>query len=342
MNKIRLKTKEKVRHFIIWLIVIIYICIIDSSAITNDIINVISTIISVFLGIMVPYYLFSLLIFPKLWKKNNLRLVFWLIIIFMYYFSYYWIEVEYIIPQIANQEIFSGISVWGFLLDAAFLYLVILGFAFSFFINKKQIYEFKKQLKKEKTLTVKEFHFLKGQLNSHTTFNFLNYYYSLIQKKSLKGARGIELFSDMLRFTSSIKSEQKVALNNEVDYIRNFIELKKLLSSSMQINFSCDSITPNNYKIAPRILITFIENAIKHGVSNEPSKPIQIKIVIRENNLKLNVKNTINTNKNKLKSSGIGIKNVKEQLNLIYPGKHEFRINNTISNYEVNLKLNLN
>ncbi len=341
MVTIKLKRKEKVTHIIIWVGILIFVHYMDSGFMPNSFKNAISTIETVILSFTIPYYLFALFIFPKYWKKNNLKLSIWIIAIFAYYWTYYLIDVKYIIPILIDQNIFEDISIWGLLMDAIFLFLVNLGFAFTFFINKKQIHDLNYQLDKEKFLMLKDFIFLKNQLNSHTTYNFLNYCYSLIQNKSINGAKSIELFSDMLRYTSSIKSEQKVDLESELTYISNYIELKTLLSSSMHIDFSCTG-KPKNHKIIPRILITYIENAIKHGITNNPLEPVIIKLDITKNILKLFVKNRAKKDIKNIRNSGTGIQYVMNLLKLLYSNRFELNIDTNNSIYEVNLKLILN
>ncbi len=340
MNSFRLNRKETISHSFIWGGIIVFIHFLDSGYETNFIFNSISTLIFVLLSYAIPYYFFALIIFPKYWHVNIIKLGFWITISFAYYWTIYLGEVLYIIPLVSKEVPFQGISIWGLFMDAVFLFSINLGFAFTFFIKKKQTQDLINQLNNERSLILKDFIFLKNQLNSHTTYNFLNYCYSLVQDKSINAAKSIELFSDMLRYTSSIKSEQKVDLETELTYIKNYIELKALLSSSMHVEFLCNGIL-TNHKIIPRILITYIENAFKHGVTNNPLQPVIIKLEISKNILKLYVKNLVKKKKEYIQNSGTGIKNASNLLELIYSNRFNLNIDTNNEIYEVNLELNL-
>lgn len=338
MGSIKLNKKEVIRHIIIWIGIIVFICFMDSASGTNSLIALISALKFVFISYTLPYYFMALFIFPKYWQSNIFKLGVWLTVAFVYYWFFYLIEVKYVIPMITKVTPFEAISIWGLLMDAIFLFSINMGFAFTFFINKKQIYDLNLQLDKEQSLMLKDFILLKHQLNSHTTFNFLNYCYSLIQDKTLNGAKSIEVFSDMLRYTSFIKSEQKVDLSSELNYIKNYIELMTLLTSSMYIDFSYTG-HPKTHTIIPRILITYIENAIKHGVTNNPIKPVVIKLNITKNILKLYVKNGVKKSLKNIQNCGTGLQNALNLLNLLYTNQFELNIDANNKIYEVNLRL---
>lgn len=187
-----------------------------------------------------------------------------------------------------------------------------------------------------------ELSFLKAQINPHFLFNTLNGLYVLAIKKSENTAPAIMKLSSIMRYVINEGHQNYVDIDRELKYISDYIDLQKMrLASNIQINFN-SSGENKNYKIAPLILIPFIENAFKHGISTEENCVINIQIKIAENNLELLVQN--NKYKHVLKEeekTGIGVNNTKKRLDVLYPSKYILDIVDTEKMYSVNLKLKL-
>lgn len=196
-----------------------------------------------------------------------------------------------------------------------------------------------KQLKAELNL-------LKSQVNPHFLFNTLNNLFSIAQKnKDDETADGLLKLSQLMRYMIYESNVELVSLEKEITYIKNFIELQKLRFDNPELLKVNLQIT-NNFKsifICPMILIPFIENAFKHGLSVEDHNMIDISLAIENKTLKLKVKNAIsnlNTGTDK-KNSGIGLDNVKRRLNLVYPNRHVLSINSDKEFFYVDLKIEL-
>jgi sensor histidine kinase YesM len=214
----------------------------------------------------------------------------------------------------------------GFFLGYEISFFTIVGAAgTSSFFNRYGLYKLKQQTEKEKSLLIKELNFLKNQFNSHITFNFLNYCYSNIHKQSPETAEAISNFSDMLRYTLQTGPEEKVALSKEIIYIENFISLQKLLSAKVFVNFDYDGNIGETL-ILPRILVTFVENAFKHGLCNDPKFPIQINLMVNDDKLTFTIKNKINHSK-RIDNTNKGMENVTQILDLYYTDNYELRSN---------------
>lgn len=196
------------------------------------------------------------------------------------------------------------------------------------------------QSEREKSLLQMEFNFLKNQFNSHITFNFLNYCYSKIHKLSDEAADAIDLFASMLRYSLSGKFDEKVTLASEIEYIENFIKLQRLLTSEVYVRFTCHGNMNGKY-ILPRVLITFIENAFKHGKFDSAEEPIEISLHAEEQTISLQVQNK-KSNRKHLINTGVGRENVRKILELYYAGHHELIINEDNEFYSCTLHLNLN
>ncbi|MBK8805311.1 MAG: histidine kinase [Bacteroidales bacterium] len=198
----------------------------------------------------------------------------------------------------------------------------------------------KKIVHNEKLKT--ELTFLKTQINPHFLFNVLNSIYSLSLKKSDKVPEIILKLSEMMRYMLYESEVNKVSLDKEIDYINNYISLQKLrVFENCTITFSVSDNT-NGVTIAPMILIPFVENAFKHGISHTDDSPIDISLERKDSKLLFTVKNKLHKNLHTDKTGGIGIQNVKRRLELLYPDKHKLEIVELDNNFVVSLHLKLN
>lgn len=182
-----------------------------------------------------------------------------------------------------------------------------------------------------------ELEYLKSQINPHFLFNNLNSIYSLIYHKSDKALKAVEQLSSLLRYMLYEKSKE-VLLRDEVDSLKNYIELQKLrFDYEIPLDIDIDN-NISNEKIAPLLLIPLIENAFKHGDFKHTAFPLTIKL--RNFN---NVLSFIAENKKgqyqKDKLHGIGIANLKRRLALIYPDRHFFDIEESERSYKATLKI---
>ncbi len=193
----------------------------------------------------------------------------------------------------------------------------------------------------EKEKLVTQLSYLKGQINPHFLFNTLNSIYYLSLEKSSRAPDAIIRLSNMMRFVIAEANDNFVDLAKEISYTTNFIELQKLrLGSTAALSYTITGTTVEK-KIAPLILIPFVENAFKHGVNPEELSSINVNIDIEKNQLTLTVENKkVHRHPTHLKS-GLGIANAKKRLELIYPNKYDLRISDQQNDYIVTLKLNL-
>jgi hypothetical protein len=209
-------------------------------------------------------------------------------------------------------------------------------FIFSFFMK---IYARLKKAEKEKSSA--EISYLKSQINPHFLFNTLNSIYSLALEKSDSTAPAVVKLSGMMRYVISEADHDYVPLEKEIEYIDDYIDLQKIRwADTVKIAYT-KSISLDGMKIAPLLLIPFIENAFKYGVNAEENSAIQIRIRAKEGKLSLEVYNNIISVKNVDVNSGLGIENTKQRLQLLYPGKHELTIINNADRFSVFLILTL-
>jgi hypothetical protein len=197
-----------------------------------------------------------------------------------------------------------------------------------------------RRLKDEKLQT--ELAYLKAQINPHFLFNTLNSIYSLALEKSDYTATAVVKLSGMMRYIISESNKNFVSLTQELNYISDYIELQKFrLGATVTIDYTLEGVAAGR-EIAPLILITFVENAFKYGVNPEEQSAIRILIRIQEESLTLGVANNIVTTRSSIpETSGLGIRNTRNRLNMLYPGKHNLTIEEDLTQFKVNLELTL-
>ena len=188
---------------------------------------------------------------------------------------------------------------------------------------------------------------LRAQINPHFLFNSLNTLYgTAIQEKADRTGEGIQRLGDMMRFMLNENMQDQIPLNREIEYINNYIALQKL-RTDVSPNIIIQTVleqTTSSYSITPMLLIPFIENAFKHGISlREPS---HIKITLAQKGDALffdvyNSKHIFNENDPERNNNGIGLNNVRERLNMYYPERHELIIRENDNEYFVHLTIQL-
>lgn len=183
---------------------------------------------------------------------------------------------------------------------------------------------------------------LKAQINPHFLFNTLNNIYATVIDKEPDAADMVDKLAEMMRYTMKDTQQEFVLLADEINYIDNFIELqKKRLDKSVKLDYASLENLPD-LQIAPMLLIPFIENAFKHGVNPEQRSQICINMSISKTEFRLNVLNDkVSIQRNISEYSGLGIKNTKNRLNLIYPSRHLLVINDQDKEFSISLHINL-
>jgi two-component system LytT family sensor kinase len=197
----------------------------------------------------------------------------------------------------------------------------------------------KKEMENEKLHS--ELAFLKSQVNPHFLFNTLNNICSLARKKSDDTENAIIRLSRIMRYMLYDSKDEKVSLEKEVEYLQNYIELQRLrISDAVIIRFTIDG-NMEGRMVEPMLLIPFVENAFKHGVSYLEASHIVIHLKTDDRELHFRVENNrIKKNDDPVQQdSGIGLKNVLRRLDLLYPGTHSIRVEETAAKYIVNLDI---
>jgi LytS/YehU family sensor histidine kinase len=212
-------------------------------------------------------------------------------------------------------------------------------------IQKKNIELHKKRFETEIKLKEAELKLLKAQIHPHFLFNTLNNLYGLTLEKSDDAPNLVLRLSEILDYILYRCNEKQVLLSEEIYNLKNYIEIEKVrYSEKLKLEMNFPNIV-ENLRIAPLILLPFVENAFKHGVSKSTGIAfVKIKLMIDGKNLTFNITNTKNpmANSNETYSKGIGLINVKKRLDMIYPKNYILTIDGKNEQFSVNLSLQLN
>lgn len=196
-------------------------------------------------------------------------------------------------------------------------------------------------LRSEKLET--EMKFLKSQINPHFLFNALNNIYTQVILNQQDAPDNLLKLSDILRYVLYDCNVEKVPLQKEITYIKHYISLFSLKDSSgINLKTTIED-APAHLKIAPLLLIPFVENAFKHsGIEKIGQGWVEITLNFEGNLLQFTVKNSkTNEGQPKDKTHGIGLENVKRRLTLLYPSQHILTIDDNNTQFEVFLSIKL-
>lgn len=206
-------------------------------------------------------------------------------------------------------------------------------------VDRVQSGRYIEQIEREKA--EHELDFLRAQFNPHFLFNSINSIYAHIDKSNKTARDMLLVFSEMLRYQLYECNVEQIEFERELNYIRNYIEMQKSrIDERIVVNFcACEVTEP--IKVAPLLLIIFIENAFKYvGFNEGRENRIDICLKYEDGNLCLRCFNTKDSYINPAeKSSGLGIANARRRLELIYPGRHSLKIDDSETCYKIKLIL---
>ncbi|HEY4650113.1 MAG TPA: histidine kinase [Pontibacter sp.] len=335
-SRYRLITRDVLTAFVAWMVSVFLLLIIN----IGEEFTVVWAIVS--LSVFVLYYTAVYALIPKAFQKQRPFRYFALVVALGMVVSI--LPVALIILLLTqNEDAAFGISCF----NAVLQLFVTAPVTWLLYKRQQRGKEEVQVLRKELGKTSANLDFLRSQINPHFLFNALNTLYgTALQENSERTAQGIQMLGDMMRFMLHENHQQKILLSRETDYMRNYIDLQ-LLRTSVSPNISIETtiaeVLDDKY-IAPMLLIPFVENAFKHGISLKNRSWIRISLTCQQNKLFFDVYNSTHpkseqdTEKDK---SGIGLLNVKQRLALLYPERHELIIRETAGEFFVHLTLQL-
>ncbi|NVN94544.1 MAG: sensor histidine kinase [Bacteroidetes bacterium] len=289
------------------------------------------------------YYLNSELLIPKLLARR--KILYYLLSIVALFF------IIVVLPEfIKPQHEFEGHGgpgpgsgpepkhIYNGMLALMFFFIFIISSGIKIINKWFESEKTKTLIEKEKLQT--ELSNLKAQINPHFLFNVLNTIYALSLKKSDDTPSAVMQLSKLLRYIVNETQADKVPLEKEINCIDNYIDLQKMrISETVEITYKKTG-TFTEVFIAPLLLIAFVENTFKHGISTHEVSPILIEISLEKNLFSFKTKNRIFKHKNQ-DSVGIGLENTRKRLQLIYPENHKLIISETANMFNVELLITL-
>ncbi len=301
---------------------------------------------------MFATYLLAYVQLPKLFFKGR-----WLLFFISFFISAYLLSViaRLCVIYIGEPLIgYEGIdeSLWEVMTDPIYLFKVYVTSAYlpaflfvTIKLTKDQFTQQNKLIQLEREKSSAELNFLKAQMNPHFLFNTLNNIYSLAKNKSEQTPDMIMKLSELLDYTIYECNEVSVPISKEWELIENYSDLQAVRyheKLSLVLNEQMDD---EDVKIAPLILISLVENAFKHSLKSVQHLP-EIKILLKVENKLLtfevfNTKSDKNVKKEIATKKGIGVQNVKQQLELLYPNRHTINIEDKTDSYKVTLTIQL-
>ncbi|MDE7413889.1 MAG: sensor histidine kinase [Muribaculaceae bacterium] len=195
---------------------------------------------------------------------------------------------------------------------------------------------------------------LKAQLNPHFLFNSLNNIYALIEFAPKRAQRALHDLSSMFRYIIYDTPSTTVTLAQEIQFIREYVELMRLrLGNACDLEFSVDPDVPTEVPITPLLYVTLVENAFKHSSPDDEEYFIRIKIRMEpfkshnseEGSLVFKVENSCTYSVSESiekERSGVGLVNVRRQLNLLYPGSYKFELSQEKGKHSAMIKISMN
>jgi hypothetical protein len=223
-----------------------------------------------------------------------------------------------------------------------FFLIYTTGTGMAVFFVRRNILFGRENDEKEKLQKEMELNYLKEQVNPHFLFNSLNSIYSLSREQSPETPDLVMQLSELMRYQLESSKRDTVLLKEEIEFIENYLLLEeKRLSKRCDLEFLIKGDLLD-LKIAPMLLIPFVENAIKHGAqSTNEHSTIDISASIKNNSIHFCVVNSKPSIASASKREGMGLENVIRRLNLLYPDSHALGIKDLEKVYQVNLSIDL-
>lgn len=183
---------------------------------------------------------------------------------------------------------------------------------------------------------------LRAQINPHFLFNSLNVIYALALEKKEGTTKAIVQLSDILRYIIYDSDTERVSLKDEIVLLKNYIAFQNHRVETPNATNLDINVSDLQFEIYPMLLLPLLENSYKYGIiPGETKTPIHLELYQTENQFKFTVTNANLNTKNSLdnKHSGVGLENLRNNLNLVYPNQHQFKVEETNDLFKVTLSI---
>ena len=327
--------KKIIAHISVW---IVYVLILILGALKLNRIFWINTLCSL-IPVIILFYVILSFLFPRFLKRGQ----YISLIAFLILFNFVAICFRLVLVMIMTNTpmtnfadgLLSPIPFWNqFRVNVLFI-----GISFAYWYAQISYRGEEDRRRLEKEIVDARLLSLKNQINPHFLYNTLSFLYTKSLPYSPELSVAIARLSEMMRYSlAELDQDGKVSLEKEIRHLANFIEIHQLrFENKLKVNFDVQGDF-SECRVMPLLFITFVENAFKHGKLNDNNHPAVIRLYVAGKNILFRVQNKKAIGL-KEKSNGIGLQNVRNRLDLAYPGRHELVIENNPDEYIVNLKL---
>jgi two-component system, LytTR family, sensor kinase len=241
-----------------------------------------------------------------------------------------------------QDQLTPGVFLFGFAIASLFCTGFSFLIAYLVFLRderkqRKVLEEQKMQLEVEKSQA--NLSFLKAQINPHFLHNTLNFLYAKSLPYSTELSEGILTLSDIMRYAlGPAARDGKVALKEEIEHVRNVIKINQLrYSNNLNVAFDVNGVV-NGATVVPFVLITLVENAFKHGDFKSAEHPIEIRLDVGNGRMRFFCRNKKKSGPKEI-STGIGLDNIKKQLDLTYGKAYRFEVKDEAEFYTTDLTI---
>ncbi len=282
-------------------------------------------------------YTNNLVLLPQFFQRRRYAFYFAMITVFISVWAVLQAKYDYLfygcnclLPLTGDRFAIAGFQISAFVIAFAAAKLV------RDYLKREDEYQTLDKLRLEN-----ELNFLRGQINPHFLFNTLNSLYAFALEKSEKVPEFVLRLSEIMRYMLYESNEKFVPLEKEINYLKNYIELQKIrMEDRGTVNFMVEG-DPSEKSIAPFLLINFVENSFKHSQDSQIND-IYIDVTLRIEHQEMHFRTINNTSDRPDEpGGGIGLKNVKKRLELLYADCYDLHISSTGTIFETSLTIRL-
>lgn len=295
----------------------------------------------------IVYFVNRIFTVPSLFKDRKRLIWAVLVVIAMIGITYLLSKYEFQRPPMAGEPRFRPMTPAKFRLHQQavwFLFVIVMTFSSAIGLLG-QLYRLRARRQELEVAKNKaELSLYKAQIDPHFLFNTLNTLYSMVVTQSPKTEDAFMQFIDITRYIYNNANQDSVAVDSEAQYLQQYIDLQRnRLNDCTKVNFEyTNDQTHPELTIAPMLLITFVENALKYGVSSSIDTVINIALQVKDGVLTLTTSNPVRTKPADDNHMGIGIENSRKRLDLIYGKDYSLDIAEADNLFDVKLSINLN
>lgn len=289
--------------------------------------------------IYILYFIYRMARIPRLFmQKKYMHIVILLLVLAAVteLLTHFPMPAEHITDDVRQMMAKMGVrrqTIW-------FFFLIVTGFSLAIELTFELFRQIISRQEIETEKNKAELSLYKAQINPHFLFNTLNTLYALVLSGSEKTEDAFVKFSGILRYMYTQNECELIPVEDELAYIRQYVDLQNLrLNHHTRVSLDVSTSTPR-ILIPPMIFITFVENAFKYGTSSDEDCTIGIRIGITEDRIQLETENAV-MRRPEQNRKGIGIKNCRKRLDLLYPGRYRLENGETDGIYRVRLEIDM-